>query len=237
MKSNKVESGYGKTMAIVMNVANPVKKKVIKTTCVIHKFINIKALELIKELGYYEECAFFTKYIGELNYGAFWIDQDFRSRNHLFYLNYEKGMYGFSNALTEAEKYLEEALKEMKNDEFGKSIFYLGTVCHLIQDMTVPHHVIRGKLKEHRAYEQFIRKKYRSNELSKVKGMEAIRLETVSEFVKENAKVSYQLYFKLNNYDRSEKFDILCNILLKRAIESTAGFLIGYYEMNLKNGI
>ena len=63
MKNNKVEVGYGKTMAIVMNVANPVKKKVIKTTCVIHKLINIKALELIKELGYSKEYMFFSKYI------------------------------------------------------------------------------------------------------------------------------------------------------------------------------
>lgn len=237
MKNNKVEVGYGKTMAIVMNVANPVKKKVIKTTCVIHKLINIKALELIKELGYSKEYMFFSKYIGELNYGAFWIDQDFRSRNHLYYLNYEKGMYGFSNAFTEAEKYFEEAIKEMHKENLGKSVFYLGTVCHLIQDMTVPHHVIRGKLKEHRAYEQFIRRKYRNNEFSKIKGKKIIKFKTIGEFIKENAENSYQLYYKLNNYTKDEKFDIMCNILLERAIETTAGLLISYYNMFLENRI
>ncbi|MBU5317497.1 zinc dependent phospholipase C family protein [Clostridium bornimense] len=231
MKNKKVEIGYGKTMAMVMNVANPVKKKVIKTTCVIHKFINIKALELIKELGYSKEYMFFSKYIGELNYGAFWIDQDFRSRNHLYYLDYEKGMYGFSNALTEAEKYFEEALKENENERVGKSIFYLGTVCHLIQDMTVPHHVIRGKLKEHRGYEQFIRRKYKNNEFSKLKGRKIIKYKTVGDFIKENAENSYNIYYKVDQYDKHEKFDIMSNILLERAVETTAGALIKYYEI------
>ena len=182
MKNKKVEIGYGKTMAMVMNVANPVKKKVIKTTCVIHKFIN-------------------------------------------------KGMYGFSNALTEAEKYFEEALKENENERVGKSIFYLGTVCHLIQDMTVPHHVIRGKLKEHRGYEQFIRRKYKNNEFSKLKGRKIIKYKTVGDFIKENAENSYNIYYKVDQYDKHEKFDIMSNILLERAVETTAGALIKYYEI------
>ena len=146
-------------------------------------------------------------------------------------------MYGFSNALTEAEKYFEEALKEIKNEDFGKSIFYLGTVCHLIQDMTVPHHVIRGKLKEHRAYEQFIRRKYRNNEFSKIKGKAIIKFKTIDEFIKENAENSYQLYHKLNYYTKNEKFDIMCNMLLERAIETTAGLLTVYYEMIFENRI
>ena len=34
-----------------------------------------------------------------------------------------------------------------------------------------------------------------------------------------------------------EKFDIMCNILLERAIETTAGLLISYYNMFLENRI
>ena len=103
IEMRRIEKHYGKTVRVFMNIANPVKKRIIKTNCFVHKYINARAVDVLKDENY-EAFEFFNKYIGWLDFGVYWADQDFKSSNHFFYLHREKGMYGFSNALHECEK-------------------------------------------------------------------------------------------------------------------------------------
>ncbi|MEK6264234.1 MAG: phospholipase, partial [Clostridium sp.] len=74
----KIEATYGKTLRGIMISVNPIKKKIMKTHCIVHKFINIQAIEILENKGYSEVNSFYKGYIKELNRGVTWADQDFK---------------------------------------------------------------------------------------------------------------------------------------------------------------
>ena len=86
---SKIESVYHEILRSVFVVLNPIKKIVIKTECQVHKYINLHALNILKNDKYMEEYNFFSSHLEEINKGAVWADQDFKSSNH-FYNPYKK---------------------------------------------------------------------------------------------------------------------------------------------------
>ncbi len=97
------EKTYGSALKGVFFAVNPLKKKMLKTNCTVHKYINIKAVDLLKIEGYEKEYKFFRKYIKHINNGVSWADQDFKSSNHFYHVSKGRGLYGFSDALTECK--------------------------------------------------------------------------------------------------------------------------------------
>ncbi|WP_298838286.1 zinc dependent phospholipase C family protein, partial [Clostridium sp.] len=150
------EATYGKTLRGLMVTINPIKKRIMKTHCIVHKFINIQAIEILKNKGYTEVNTFYKYYVKELNKGVTWADQDFKSSNHFYHHITGTGLYGFSNALTEFNKYYKYALKFVEAGDIRQAMFYFGAACHLIQDATVPQHVNNKLLKNHRNFELWI---------------------------------------------------------------------------------
>lgn len=90
-KINTFETTYDYILKTIFAVANPIKKTIIKTECKVHKYININSLNILKNDKYSEEYIFFSSYILDINEGAVWADQDFKSSNH-FYNPYKKKM-------------------------------------------------------------------------------------------------------------------------------------------------
>lgn len=84
-----LETAYSCILSTVFGIANPIKKTIIKTECRVHKFININSLSIIKRDNFINEYDFFHRYINDINDGAVWADQDFKSANH-FYNPYKK---------------------------------------------------------------------------------------------------------------------------------------------------
>lgn len=120
----RIEKTYGSALRGVMYTVNPIKKKIIKTHCTIHKFLNLQAIAILKNEGYVKEYEFFKEYIIPLNEGVAWADQDFKSSNHFYHFNKGKGLYGFSDALTECKRYYSKSLAYMKFGETDKSMFF-----------------------------------------------------------------------------------------------------------------
>ena len=140
----KIEKTYGTTVKGAFKIVNPIKKRVIKTHCLVHKFINYQAVEILKKENYNEQYEFYLKYIKSLNEGTVWADQDFKSINHFFHYKKKNGMFGFSNALAECKGYYIKAVNYYNENDIERSMFYLGAACHLVQDSTVPQHVPAG---------------------------------------------------------------------------------------------
>jgi phospholipase C len=67
-----IEKNYGRAARGIMATVNPVKKIIIKTYCDVHKYINIRAIEIINQQGCEEKSDFFMKHINELNSGVMW---------------------------------------------------------------------------------------------------------------------------------------------------------------------
>lgn len=86
---NKIEISYHKFLKSAFWILNPFKKIIIKTECQVHTHINKHALTILKNDKYLAEYNFFSNAIDEIDKGAVWADQDFRSSNH-FYHPYKK---------------------------------------------------------------------------------------------------------------------------------------------------
>lgn len=225
-----IEKYYGNVVRSVMSKVNPIKKLIIKTYCTVHKYINIRAMEILKQNGYEDEYRFYLKYIMQLNKGAFYADQDFKSTNHFFHYELEKGLYGFSNALVECKKYYNLAINYARKGDIKKSVFYFGASCHLLQDTTVPQHVNNKLLKSHRAFENWILHRV-THGYSFYLTSEIKRRKSIDEYIKKNAVMSNRTYNKYQGiYDIDKKYTRISNEIIAEAESTTAGFMIDFYR-------
>ena len=230
----RVERTYGKVIKGLMFAVNPIKKMAVKTTCIVHKFINLQAIHILSNDGYEEASNYYKQYVKYLNDGVTWADQDFKSTNHFFHYSKEKGLYGFSNALEECLKYNRKAIENIEKGNIRKGMFYLGAACHLIQDSTVPQHVNNALLKSHRNFELWIISKLFSDyDFAIEKGL--IEYDSVEKYIKANAKVAYETHEKhFELEDKESRYYNISTTILKQAQRSTAGYLLLFYKNNIK---
>lgn len=224
---SKFEKYYGKAFKAFLKTINPIKKKIIKTECMVHRFITVEAVKLLHNFKYTDEYLLFAYYIKYLNRGVVWADQDFKSINHFYNPSKKRGLFGHDNSLILTERYYKKALKYWNSDK-EKSMFYLGATVHIIQDLTIPQHANIRLLDSHRQYENFVKvtyetvKGYRTNK-------EPIILKSTNAYVKFNTKLALKTYNKYkkvrNNKVKYHKIT-LCSLPL--AQRTTAGMFITF---------
>lgn len=226
----RAERAFGKTARGFMIIINPIKKLIINTHCLGHRYINNKALELLKNEGFAEEHKCLSKYIKNINAGATWADQDFKSTNHFYHFSQRKGLYGFSNALEECRKYQSLSLKHLELGDVPLSTFYFGAACHLIQDTTVPHHVNNKLLKNHRKFELWIIQKIiLGYSFEAKKGVK--RYVSIEDYIENNVAIANTAYYKYSNIkDREDRYLKVACMIIQEAQITTAGFMLDYYE-------
>lgn len=226
----KLERTYGGAVKKLFFAVNPLKKKIMKTNCTVHKFIMIKSIEILKNDGYLEEADYFRKNILSLNSGVSWADQDFKSSNHFYHVSRGKGLYGFSDALTECTRYYKKSILFLEKDDIDKSMFYFGAACHLVQDVTVPQHVNNNLLKSHRRFEMWIISKLMSDySFTAVDNL--VRYDTIEDYIKNNAIMANSTYIKNSSIrSREERYWNIASTIIKEAERTTAGFMLDYYD-------
>ncbi|ARC85125.1 phospholipase [Clostridium argentinense] len=225
----KIENTYGYTLKFLLYAVNPIKKKVKKTECIVHQFINEEALEILRNDGYEKQYKFFKKYIKILNKGVIWADADFKSANHFYHHEDGRGLYGCSNALIECESYYNKALKNIQCNNIPKAIFYLGAACHLIQDTTVPAHA-NVNLRNHKSFETWAIRLIQNGYTHPIK-QGAINYNAVEEYIKENTKYSNRIDSTYRNIiNKNQRYAKILDKVLLKANQSTAGFLLMFYN-------
>lgn len=227
---DRIERTYGSALKGLFHAVNPLKKKILKTYCTVHKFITLQSLDILKNSEYEDAYNFFRNNLTKINEGIAWADQDFKSSNHFFHFSKGKGLYGFSNALLECKKYYNKSLENLEKGDLDKAMFFLGAACHLIQDVTVPQHVNNKLLKSHRRFELWIISRL-LNDYSFMAENEVVRYGTLDEYIVNNAFLANNTYIKyMNIEDREDKYSKIASVVLKEAQKTTAGFLLDYYE-------
>lgn len=225
-----IETTYDYILKTIFGVANPIKKSIMKTHCKVHKFINFHALNILKNDKYINEYRFFHSFILDINEGAVWADQDFKSSNH-FYNPYKKrGLYGRKSAMDLGINYYEEALKLWDKGEFNKSMFYLGATLHIIQDMTIPQHANIRLLDNHHQYESYVKHTYEYiKEFQVEKG--TYLLDSIEDYIRFNSRVAIKIYnrFKIIS-DEKNRFYRITRCGLPLAERTTAGAMIMFYN-------
>jgi phospholipase C len=224
-----IERSYSYIYKRVVRAVNPLKKKVIKTECIVHKFINVQAIEILKNDGHDEIYSKLSKYIDEINEGAVWADQDFKSSNHFFNPSTKKGLYGNSNARTECHNYYKRALREYFNGNIKDSMFYLGAACHLIQDLTIPQHANVELLHNHRAYENWVIKMHNKQRNFKVEEG-GIYLDSVDGYIYLNTRKALETYKRFSEIKNNHiRFYKTTSVVLVMAQKTTAGLLHNFF--------
>lgn len=230
MNKKHIEKTYGNTLKGIMFAVNPIKRIILKTYCTVHKFINLKAINILYKNNYKEEYDFFRRNVKMLNQGTVWADQDFKSSNHFYSIKKGRGLYGFSDSLTESKKYYSISLKYLRENNLKQSFFYLGSTCHLIQDSTVPQHASNELLKSHRNFELWIIKKLMDDYTFEEEN-EILRFKSLDQYIKNNAKMAYATYQKYSNIkNKDDRYLRISKKIISEAQKTTAGFLLDYYD-------
>lgn len=225
-----VTLAYGGTAKWIFRFINPVKKRIIKTSCVMHKAINNNSIETIRNCGFKKEYDFFKRNISYINEGVVWADQDFKSINHFFHYEKERGLFGFSNAYDEFLTYYKKSKEYIERGNVEKALFYLGASCHLLQDSTVPHHVQNKLLKKHRSFELWIIDRYSIN--GYIYPVNEIEMhDSLKEFITSNVKFAYETYDYSSKYEEiNKKYLYVSERIINKAQKSTAGLMIKYFN-------
>ena len=227
---NAIEKSYSFVFKNVLKAVNPLKKKVKKTECEVHQFINLQALHILRNDGFREEYAYLSSYINKINEGSIWADQDFKSSNHFYNPFNGKGLYGNSNAMRECNLYYTKALSFYLEGDIEKSMFYLGAVNHLIQDVTVPQHVNIKLLDNHRKYELWVIEEYKRHNKFKSYN-KGLYFKGIKDFIDYNSKSAITVYNKNElEEDYREKFYNITLIQLPLAQRTTAGVMKKFYD-------
>lgn len=224
------ETTYDYFLKAVFGIANPIKKSIIKTQCKVHKFINIEALKILRNDKYLEEYNLFSSYILEINEGAVWADQDFKSSNHFYNPYKKKGLYGRRSAMELGVDYYYKALQLWQVGEYKESFFYLGAALHILQDMTIPQHANIRLLDNHRQYETFVKRTYRYIDDFKVeKG--AYILSSIENYIRFNARIAIKIYKRFKDIvDEEQRYYRITKCSLPLAKKTTAGAMIMFYH-------
>jgi len=228
--AGRFERTYGKLYRYALAFINPVKKRVMRTEANIHKYINRRAVDILKNDGYRDAYSFFMDHMVELNAGVVWADQDFKSINHFFDPDRKRGLYGSSNALKLAMEYYQNALDKWKAMDTEKAVFYLGAAVHIVQDMTIPQHASIRLLNSHRQYENFIKKTYLfSAKYAAYKG--GYYMGSIEEYIRCNARTAIRIYRKLKDIrPDSRRYFTIAKFTLPLAQKTTAGCLLNFYR-------
>ena len=228
------EKTYDYVLKTVFGIANPIKKSLIRTQCKVHKYINRRALNIIKNDEYFEEYNFFSSYILDINQGAVWADQDFKSTNHFYSPYKKKGLYGRKSAMDLGVDYYSKALNLWDKGEFNQSLFYLGATLHLIQDMTIPQHANIRLLDNHRQYENYIKRTYEYLEDFQV-DTGSYLLDSVEDYIRFNARIALKIYDNFKKIRNHEyRYYRIAKCALPLAKRTTAGAMIMFYNDTLK---
>lgn len=225
-----LEKSYSYVFKSILRAANPIKKKIIKTKCTVHKFINAQAIIILKNDSHIEAHELMESYINDINEGVVWADQDLKSNNHFYNPHKNKGLYGSSNAKTECISYYTKALNEYSHGDIKNAMFYLGAACHLIQDLTVPQHANVNLLHNHRSYENWVVRTHIHHAEFKIeKG--GIYFNSLDQYINFNSKRAINIYRKHSHVkNKNARFHIITSMVLTMAEATTAGLMYKFYN-------
>ena len=224
-----LERTYSFVYKNILRAVNPIKKRVVKTECIVHKAINNQSLYIVKNDGYNDVYKLMADYIEDINKGAVWADQDLKSSNHFYSPKTKRGLYGNSNAKNECESYYNRALNEFILGDIKEAMFYLGAACHLVQDVTIPQHANVELLHNHRSFENWIIRMYRRFHKFKVfRG--GIYLNSIGRYIELNSREAIRTHEKYSHIENEHiRFYKITSVILVMAQKTTAGVMVKFY--------
>ncbi|MDR5586384.1 zinc dependent phospholipase C family protein [Clostridium aquiflavi] len=225
-----LEKLYSYIFKKMLKTVNPVKKRIMKAECIVHKFINTQSLIVLKNDGHMKAYKLMKSYISDINAGVVWADQDLKSSNHFYNPHRNKGLYGSSDAKRECISYYTRSLNEYSHGNIKDSMFYLGAACHLIQDLTVPQHANVHLLNNHKSYENWVIRTHTHHDEFKIEEG-GIYFNSLKQYIDFNSKEAINIYRKnIHVQNRQVRFHIITSKVLTMAQATTAGLMFKFHK-------
>ncbi|SHE57939.1 phospholipase C [Desulforamulus putei DSM 12395] len=177
--------------------------------------------------GYKQAAQFFNMFADQLDSGVVWVDNGLQSACHLYDPDTKSGMWHWPSAAEKCVEFYHKALKLWHNKKHARAMFFLGAALHLVQDVCVPHHASCKIFNGHVDYESWVEIR-RHHYLTEDGGIYQIS-DQPQDWITENAKLAKQ-YFSLVSQGLPEDYHRATAVLLPRAQQTTAGFLLHFYN-------
>ncbi|WP_196598937.1 zinc dependent phospholipase C family protein [Pectinatus frisingensis] len=201
--------------------------------CLTHKFCNKKALELLKNPFIKKTVSLHTlqENFSAVQNGVVWADLNFKNTCHFFNPATNHGLWFLPSARSIFFSYLNKAEQASKRHNFPRAFFYLGAAAHLLQDMTVPHHVCIHLFHGHKKFERWVRAHL--SEFTVLTDNTLPICQNPMELFIENAKFTVAFMPSINGSVSEDIYFHCAQILLSRAQTSSAAFYLWFIKENI----
>ncbi|GBF34751.1 phospholipase C [Desulfocucumis palustris] len=192
---------------------------------------NRQARLILESDGHIAASALLEAYGREIDLGVCWADSGWSSLHHFYNVRTGAGLPGVAAANVIFERFFARALKMWRRGHYGKAMFFLGAVTHLLQDICEPHHARCSVGLGHSHYERWVQK--RKNDYPVTGGgIYNKGLRPIS-WLKECASVSYGLFDLVSDRSSDLHYHKATEYLLPYTQRITAGFWL--YFLNQAN--
>lgn len=193
-----------------------------------HEFCNRQAITILRNDGFMQQAQLYEDNLAELNLGVYWADTDWKNIHHYFEPSSGKGLLSLANASDVFQSYYETAVTLLRQGDIKKSIFFLGTAAHLVQDMCVPHHA-RGKLFDgHKQYENWVQERCLAYAVDS--GGSYCEGRPSCSLLINNARMAAEFWDDVIPTANESRFHYATSILLTQAQQATAGLLLKFTQ-------
>lgn len=213
----------------LLRVATPLQMILDFTPGETHIFLNKQGVKILHNDGYKKISRYLNHHLPEINRGVVWADKGWKNFAHYLNPYKSRGIWPWPNAITECNEYFKQALQYWRQGQILKSMFFLGSSVHLVQDMCVPHHARAVALKGHLAYERWVLQNHPSYAIYN-NGLYNLTT-SVSGWVKFNAKMAWRHFPNVCRNATEDMYHQSTKELLTMAQRSTAGFFL--YFINI----
>lgn len=191
--------------------------------CSTHVRCNKQARLILESDGYIAAAGLLEAYSRELDFGVCWADSGWGSIHHFYNARTGNGLPGVAAADVLFDRFFSRALKMWKQGQFGKAMFILGTVTHLLQDICEPHHARCSVGLGHANYEKWVQDRQDDYSVSS----EGVYLEKVLQplhWLRECASTSYGFFDLVSEGISDLHYRKATEFLLPYTQRMTAGF-------------
>lgn len=196
--------------------------------CATHVFINRQARLILEADGKVEAAGLLEAFGRELELGVCWPDGGWGSVHHFYHARTGAGLLGRPPADVLVTRFYRRSLNLWRDGCFGKAMFFLGAVTHLLQDICEPHHVNCSLGIGHHLYEKWV-EKHKEDYSIQGRGIYRKHDDPVK-WLKYCSKKSYRLFDLVNKKSDVRCYQQATEYLLPLAQRVTAGFWLNFLE-------
>lgn len=202
----------------VTSALQPAKRKVNYS----HQFLIDRGIDIIRNDGYEGYANILEHYKKDLNNGVNWADLGWKNITHYFDPGKEKGILKFANAVDEVVLYFNRAVRYWRNKQYSRSMFYLGTAAHIVQDMCVPQHATNSMSPGHKRFENWFKNNFDAYRVNS--GGRYGRCDSPAQFAYANAMIASRFKDDVRLSSRASSYHEISKIIAPMAQYSTAEF-------------